>query len=232
MFNVPITGARRFAAQGWPLDRVKAVGRAAGATMNDVMLAMCAGALRQYMIDLGTLPARPLVAAVPMSLRARSGGSSESSLGGNAIGLILCNMATDESDAAARLTTIHESMLKGKAAYHGMSPLQITALSAIPLIPLAIGTIPGLTTITPPSFNVLISNVPGPRDPLYWNGARMQGVYPLSIPYEGQALNITVTSYAGSLEFGLTGCRRTVPHLQRLLSLLEESLQELEKATA
>jgi WS/DGAT/MGAT family acyltransferase len=232
MFNVPITGARRFAAQGWPLERIKAVGRAAGATMNDVMLAMCAGALRQYMLDLGTLPDRPLVAAVPMSLRARSGGSSESSLGGNAVGLILCNMATDEADAGARLTTIHESMLKGKAAYHGMSPLQITALSAIPLIPLAIGTVPGLTTITPPGFNVLISNVPGPREPLYWNGARMQGVYPLSIPYEGQALNITVTSYAGSLEFGLTGCRRTVPHLQRLLTLLDESLQQLEKATA
>lgn len=233
MFNVPITGARRFAAQGWPLERIKAVGRAAGATMNDVMLAMCAGALRRYMLDLGTLPDRPLVAAVPMSLRARSaGGGSESSLGGNALGLILCNMATDEADAATRLATIHDSMLKGKAVYHGMSRLQITALSAVSLIPLAIGTVPGLTTITPPSFNVLISNVPGPREPLYWNGARMQGVYPLSIPYEGQALNITVTSYAGSLEFGLTGCRRTVPHLQRLLALLEESLQELEKATA
>ncbi|HEV7648821.1 MAG TPA: wax ester/triacylglycerol synthase family O-acyltransferase [Actinophytocola sp.] len=230
MFNVPITGARRFAAQGWPLERIKAVGRGSGATMNDVMLAMCAGALRQYMLDLGALPDRPLVAAVPMSLRARTG--SESSMGGNALGLILCNMATDEPDAATRLATIHASMLKGKAAYHGMSRLQITALSAVPLIPLAIGTVPGLTTLTPPGFNVLISNVPGPREPLYWNGARMQGVYPLSIPYEGQALNITVTSYAGSLEFGLTGCRRTVPHLQRLLALLEESLQELEKATA
>ncbi|HWM03470.1 MAG TPA: wax ester/triacylglycerol synthase family O-acyltransferase [Actinophytocola sp.] len=232
MFNVPITGARRFAAQGWPLERVKAVGRAAGATMNDVMLAMCAGALRQYMLDLGALPDRPLVAAVPMSLRARSGAGGESSLGGNAIGLILCNLATDEPDAAVRLATIHDSMLKGKQVYHGMSRLQITALSAIPLIPLAIGTVPGMTTLTPAAFNVLISNVPGPREPLYWNGARMQGVYPLSIPYEGQALNITVTSYAGSLEFGLTGCRRTVPHLQRLLGLLDESLSELEKATA
>jgi diacylglycerol O-acyltransferase / wax synthase len=230
MLNVPITGARRFAAQGWPLERIKAVGRAASATMNDVMLAMCAGALRQYMLDLGALPNRPLVAAVPMSLRARSGGSAE--LGGNAIGLILCDLATTEPDAATRLAAIHDSMLKGKAIYHGMSRLQILALSAIPLIPLAIGTVPGLTTLTPPGFNVLISNVPGPREPLYWNGARMQGVYPLSIPYEGQALNITVTSYAGNLEFGLTGCRRTVPHLQRLLALLEESLQELEKATA
>ena len=231
MFNVPITGARRFAAQGWPLERIKAVGRAAGATMNDVMLAMCAGALRQYLIDLDALPSKPLVAAVPMSLRTRQPKLfSETSLGGNAIGLILCNMATDSPDPASRLATIHDSMLKGKRVYDGMSRLQVTALSAIPLIPLAIGTIPGLTTVTPPAFNVLISNVPGPRSPLYWNGARMQGVYPLSIPYEGQALNITVTSYAESLEFGLTGCRRTVPHLQRLLGLLEESLTDLEKA--
>jgi diacylglycerol O-acyltransferase / wax synthase len=231
MFNVPITGARRFAAQGWPLERIRAVGRAAGATMNDVMLAMCAGALRQYMLDLGALPAKPLVAAVPVSLRTRrpSASSAETSLGGNAIGLILCDMATDTADPATRLATIHDSMLKGKQFYHGMSRLQVTALSAIPLIPLGIGTIPGLTTVTPPAFNVLISNVPGPRRPLYWNGARMLGVYPLSIPYEGQALNITVTSYAESLEFGLTGCRRTVPHLQRLLGLLEESLTDLEK---
>lgn len=229
MFNVPITGARRFAAQGWPLERIKAVGRAAGVTMNDVMLAMCAGALRQYMIDLGRLPDKPLVAAVPMSLRTRRP-AGEAAIGGNAIGLILCDLGTDDPDPIARLATIHDSMLRGKAFYHGMSRLQVTALSAIPLVPLAIGTIPGLTTITPPAFNVLISNVPGPRQPLYWNGARMRGLYPLSIPYEGQALNITVTSYADSLEFGLTGCRRTVPHLQRLLGLLEESLTDLEKA--
>ncbi|MFL6121569.1 WS/DGAT/MGAT family O-acyltransferase [Actinophytocola sp.] len=226
MFNVAITGARRFAAQGWPLDRIKVVTRASGATLNDVMLAMCAGALRKYMLDLGALPEKPLVAAVPVSLR------TDKSFGGNAIGLILCNLATTEADAGERLATIHDSMLKGKAIYHGMSRLQITALSALPLIPLAIGMIPGMVRVTPPAFNVLISNVPGPRKPLYWNGARMQGVYPLSIPYEGQALNITVTSYAGNLEFGLTGCRRTVPHLQRLLGFLEESLVELEKAVS
>jgi diacylglycerol O-acyltransferase len=223
MFNVSITGARRFAAQGWPLDRIKAVGKAAGATMNDVMLAMCSGALRKYLLDLGALPDKPLVAAIPMSLR------TDASVGGNAIGLILCNLATTEADATERLKIIHESMLAGKAVYHGMSRLQITALSALPLIPLAIGMVPGMVKVAPPAFNVLISNVPGPRKPLYWNGARMTGVYPLSIPYEGQALNITVTSYAGSLEFGLTGCRRTVPHLQRLLGLLEDSLVELEK---
>ncbi len=228
MFNVPITGARRFAAQDWSLERIKAVRRSAGgATLNDVMLAMCAGALRRYLIELDALPDKPLVAAIPMSLRTDS-----SSMGGNAVGIILCNLATDIEDPVTRLAEIRASMQKGKQIYHGMSQLQVTALSAIPMAPLAIATIPGAIKITPPAFNVLISNVPGPRNPLYWNGARLTGVYPVSIPYEGQALNITVTSYAGDLQFGLTGCRRSVPHLQRLLTHLEDSLAELEKAIA
>lgn len=225
MFNVPITGARRFAAQGWPMDRIRAVGVAGGATVNDVMLAMCAGALREYMIELGALPDKPLVAAVPISLRSDSDGDA----GGNAVGLILCTLATDVEDPVDRLTAISESMRRGKQFYSGMSQLQITALSAIPFAPLAVALVPGAQKITPPAFNLLISNVPGPKRPLYWNGARMQGVYPVSIPYEGQALNITVTSYDGSLEFGLTGCRRTVPHLQRLLTHLETTLAAMEK---
>jgi WS/DGAT/MGAT family acyltransferase len=230
IFNVPITGARRFAAQGWPLDRIKNVRKAvSGATLNDVMLAMCSGALRRYLIDLDALPDRPLVAAIPMSLRTDSAKSAES-MGGNAVGIILCNLATDVEDPMTRLAEIRASMQRGKEIYHGLSPLQITALSALPMAPLAIATIPGALKITPPSFNVLISNVPGPHSSLYWNGARLTGIYPVSIPYEGQALNITVTSYAGNLQFGLTGCRRSVPHLQRLLGHLEDSLTELEKA--
>jgi diacylglycerol O-acyltransferase / wax synthase len=233
MFNVAITGARRFAAQGWPLDRIKTVRKAVGgATLNDVMLAMCSGALRRYLLELDALPDKPLVAAVPMSLRTDTSRVSESTMGGNAVGIILCNLATDVEDPAARLGEICESMRKGKQVYHGLSQLQVTALSAIPMAPLAISTIPGALRITPPAFNLLISNVPGPHKPLYWNGARMTGIYPLSIPYEGQALNITVTSYAGNLNFGLTGCRRSVPHLQRMLTHLEDSLSELEKAVA
>jgi diacylglycerol O-acyltransferase len=226
MFNVAITGARRFAAQGWSMDRIKTVRKAAGggATVNDVMLAMCSGALRRYLIELDALPDKPLVAAIPMSLRTDGGAK-----GGNAVGIILCNLATDIDDPVARLAEIRASMQKGKQVYQGLSQLQITALSAIPMAPLAISTIPGALRITPPAFNVLISNVPGPRSPLYWNGARMTGAYPLSIPYEGQALNITVTSYINNLQFGLTGCRRSVPHLQRLLTHLEDSLAELEK---
>lgn len=225
MFNVRITGARRFAAQGWPMERVRAVGEAAGATVNDVMLAMCAGALREYMGEQGCLPDKPLVAAVPISLRGESADD-----GGNAVGIILSTLATDLDDAGARLAAITESMRRGKRFYRGMSQLQVTALSAIPFAPLAGALLPGAMRLTPPPFNLLISNVPGPPNPLHWNGARMLGLYPVSVPYEGQALNITVTSYAGSLEFGLTGCRRSVPHLQRLLVHLETALADLEKA--
>lgn len=227
MLNVPITGARRFAAQSYSLERVGAVREAAVATLNDVVLAMCAGALRQYMLDLGTLPDRPLVAAVPVSLRS---GGRDSSDGGNAVGLILCSLATDLADPAARLAEIRSSMQRGKRMYAGLNRLQITAISALAMAPLALSPIPGVVQLSPPPFNLIISNVPGPRRPLYWNGARLDGTYPLSIPYEGQALNITVTSYDGSLEFGLTGCRRSVPSLQRLLTHLETALADLEKA--
>jgi len=229
MFNVPITGARRFAAQSYSLERIRAVGKAAAVTVNDVVLAMCAGALRQYLLDLGALPERPLVAAVPVSLRGRGGGGSD---GGNAVGIILCTLATDLADAGARLAAVSASTRGGKRAYAGLSTLQITAISALAMAPLALSPIPGITQLSPPPFNVLISNVPGPRRPLYWNGARLEGMYPVSIPYEGQALNITATSYDGSLEVGLTGCRRSVPSLQRLLGHLETALADLEKATA
>jgi diacylglycerol O-acyltransferase / wax synthase len=228
MLNVPITGARRFAAQSWPIDTMRAVGKAVGASLNDVVLAMCSGALRAYMLELGALPDAPLVAMTPVSLRADD--DSEST--GNAVGTILCNLATDRDDAAERLAVIHASMQQGKDLFSGLNQVQATAISAAMMMPLLLSMAPGgVSRIAPPPFNVIISNVPGPKRPLYFNGARLQGVYPLSIPTTGQALNITVTSYAGSMEFGLIGCRRSVPHLQRLLTHLDDALEELVKVT-
>jgi hypothetical protein len=98
------------------------------------------------------------------------------------------------------------------------------------MAPLLLNSVLDLHKVTPPPFNLVISNVPGPKEPLYWNGARLQGMYPLSIPLDGQAMNITLTSYAGQVQFGIVGCRRSVPRLQRLLAHLEESLQGLEEA--
>ena len=225
ILNQPITGARRFAAQSWPIARVRAVAKASGTTINDALLAMCSGALRAYLSELGALPEEPLVAMTPVSLR-----QAGMDVGGNAVGALLCNLGTDRADPAAWLATVHDSMEAGKATLRGMTPTQATVASAVAMSPMLLGQIPGVRRVASPGYNVVISNIPGPAEPLYWNGARLEGVYPLSIPTDGQALNITVTSYDGSLEFGLTGCRRTVPHLQRLLVHLEDSLAALEKA--
>lgn len=226
MLNGSITGARRFAAQDWPLERVDAARELHAATLNDVVLAMSAGALRRYLLEMDALPEQGLVAAVPVSLRAKQSGSQADS--GNAIGFTLCDLATDEADPVIRMKRIQESMGAAKQGLSGRSPLQILTLSALTIAPLGLSPIPGFVDRTRPPFNVIISNVPGPDRTLYWNGARMQGVYPMSIVLDGQALNITVTTYAGRLHFGLTGCRRNVPHLQRMLTYLEESLAELE----
>jgi WS/DGAT/MGAT family acyltransferase len=226
MLNVKIGGARRCAAQSWPVQRVIAIKRAAGVTVNDVVLAMCAGALRAYLEEHRALPEHPLVAMVPVSLRRDADADS----GGNMVGTILCNLATDLTDPAQRLEAISESMRRNKKVFSELPRAQALALSAANMAPLALTAIPGFVSAAPPPFNIVISNVPGPDEPLYWRGARLDGNYPLSIALDGQALNMTVVSNAGNLDFGLVGCRRSVPHLQRLLGHLDTALADLERA--
>ena len=226
MFNVPISGSRRFAAQSWPLDRINRIRRGARCTVNDVVLAACSGALRTYLTGFDELPDAPLIAMVPVALRVRDR-SRES---GNAVGAVMCNLGTHLADPAERLRTVRHSMKEGKQALSELSPLQIVAMTGLGMSPLMLQSLPGYAEMFRPPFNLIISNVPGPRTPLYLNGARLDGIYPLSIPYHGQALNITCTSYADELSFGLTGCRRTVPHLQRMLGYLEDELTALEAA--
>jgi diacylglycerol O-acyltransferase len=227
ILNTRITGARRFAAQSWPIDRLRQIGKAADATVNDVVLAMCAGALRMYLADLDALPDDPLIAMVPVSLRTGDDGADD---GGNALGVVMCNLGTHLADPADRLQTVHRSMVDGKESLRGMTPTQIVAMSAVGVSPLLLGALLREDGVLRPPFNVVISNVPGPHQPMFWNGARLDGLYPLSIPLDGQALNITCTSYASEIGFGLTGCRRTVPHLQRLLTYLDDELAALEVA--
>ena len=227
MLNVPIGGARRVAAQSWSLDRIKSIKQAAGVTVNDVVLAMCSGALRYYLFEQHALPDTPLVAMIPVSLRTKE----EADSGGNMVGTILCNLATDVEDPATRLETISESMRGNKKVFSELPRLQAFALSAFLIAPLGLSALPGFVSSAPPPFNIVISNVPGPTEPMYWGGARLDGNYPLSIALDGQALNITMTNNAGNIDFGLVGCRRSVPHLQRLLGHLESSLKDLERAT-
>jgi WS/DGAT/MGAT family acyltransferase len=227
MLNVPIGGARRVAAQSWSLDRIKSIKQAAGVTVNDVVLAMCSGALRYYLFEQHALPDTPLVAMAPVSLRTKE----EADSGGNMVGIILGNRATDVDDPVTRLETISESMRGNKKVFSELPRLQAFALSVFLIAPLGLSALPGFVSSAPPPFNIVISNVPGPTEPMYWGGARLDGNYPLSIALDGQALNITMTNNAGNIDFGLVGCRRSVPHLQRLLGHMESSLKDLERAT-
>ena len=228
MFNVPVTGARRFAAQSWPIERIRQVGKACDATVNDVVLTMCSGALRTYLLAEDALPDSPLIAMVPVSLHGEESGAGDG--GGNSVGVVMCNLGTHLEDPVERLQTVHQSMIDGKDAMRGMSQLQTMAMSALGVSPLAVYPLLRLDGKMRPPFNLVISNVPGPRSPMYWNGARLDGLYPLSIVLDGQALNITVTSYADEIAFGLVGCRRSVPHLQHLLTYLDDELSALEVA--
>jgi diacylglycerol O-acyltransferase len=224
MFNVPIAGARRCAAQSWPTERFLAIKKAAGVTLNDVVLAVCGGALRAYLIEQDALPDDPLIAMVPVNLR------EGESTGGNEVGSVLANLGTDITDPAERLRVVNTSMNNAKEVFRSLPKVQQVALSTMNVIPLLVELLPVLKTTAPPPFNVVISNVPGSRDRLYWGGAELVGNYPLSIALDGQALNITLTNTADRLDFGIVGCRRSVPHLQRLLGHLDDSLADLERA--
>ncbi len=228
MFNTTITGSRRFAAEGWPIERLRAIGKATDTTLNDVVLAMCSGAIRTYLTDHSSLPDSTLVSMVPVGLHAKDAKGTD---GGNAVGAVMVKLGTDLDDPADRLSSIHQSMKTGKEALGSMSQLQIMAMSALGMAPSLVIPMLRLQGIMRPPFNLIISNVPGPKETQYLNGARMTGSYPLSIPINGMALNITCNSYAGDMDFGLTGCRRSVPHLQRLLTHLDDELGALEKAT-
>ena len=229
ILNQPITAARRFAAQDWPLERLRAIGKATGTTLNDVVLAMCSGAMRTYLLELDALPESTLISMVPIGLKAKEAQIASAS-GGNAVGSVMVKLGTDLPDAGDRLSAVHDSMADGKRALAQMTPVQILAMSALGQAPAILGPMLKMSGLVKPPYNLIISNVPGPRTKQFFNGMRLEGTYPLSIPIDGMALNITCNSYADQMAFGLTGCRRTVPHLQRLLTHLDSELDALERA--
>lgn len=227
ILNGPIGGARRFVAQSWEIERLREVGRLLGGTLNDVLLAMCASALRDYLIDRNALPDRSLTAMVPVSLR---GGPDDPAA--NRVGAIIASLATDIDDPIDRFIAIRRSVQAAKRVMGDLGPMEILALSGINVSALAFANVPGFVRFTRPPFNVIISNVPGPAHKLYWRGAELQGIYPTSVVLDGQALNITTASYDDHIDIGIVGCRRSVPGLQRLIHHLDDALKELEKATS
>lgn len=222
--NRRVTGARRFAAQSWSLPRIKAAGKKHGGTVNDIFLAMCGGALRRYLLSQEALPDQPLVAQVPVSLRS----ADQAGDGGNAITTVQVSLGTHIAEPLNRLAAIQDSMKGVKLRLGDMQKSEIDVYTLLTNVPLSLGQVTGLSGRVSPMFNLVISNVPGPKESLYLNGAEMLASYPVSLVLHGYALNITVLSYKDSLEFGVIGCRDTLPHIQRFLDYFEESLVELE----
>ena len=225
--NVSITNQRAFATASLSLGEVKAMGKVLDATINDMVLLLCSGALRRYLQDYDALPAKSLVAAVPVSLRAAGDTSSD-----NQAFMLLCQLATHLKDPLARLKAIKESINKGKAFTGGAKasiPLDFPSLGA-PWLMSGLASLYGrsrLANSMPPIANVVISNVPGPQMPLYMAGAKMKTFHPVSIVVHGVALNITVESYNGSLDFGLIACRRAAPDVRDIAGYIVAAHGEL-----
>jgi diacylglycerol O-acyltransferase len=223
-YNTRITGSRRFVAQSWSFDRVRAVGKAFNSgTLNDAVLAMVSGALRRHLLELGELPKQSLKAMAPISLRAADDLDSA-----NAVAFITADLGTNQRDPAKRMRVIQDSMQAGKDQFEGMSRKEIEVYSAVSQAPGLLASMAGLASRFP-AYSTVISNVPGPRKPMYWNGAHLDGIYPVSIPFDGFSINTTVVSNVGNLDFGIVACRHSVPQVQRLIDYMEESLIELEE---
>ncbi|HEY5154907.1 MAG TPA: wax ester/triacylglycerol synthase family O-acyltransferase [Acidimicrobiales bacterium] len=231
-FNGPITPERSFAASSLPLAEVKAVKNAFGCTVNDVVLTMCAGALRSYLDAHGETPDAPLVAMVPMSVRSED----QKGTHGNQVTSMLTSLATDLDDPVDRLRHIHDNMARAKEQTNaiGADTLQDWAEFAAPAI---FGRAARLYSNTKmaghrPLFNVTISNVPGPPFPLYVAGARMVDVFPMGPIYDGGALNITLMSYLDRLDFGLVACPDLLEDVWMIADGLGAALTELREAAA
>ncbi len=225
ILNRRISRNRRFATQQFSIERLRSLGRTAGGTVNDVCLALCGAALRRLLGELDALPDQPLIAMLPVNVRPKDDPG-----GGNAIGAILASLATDLDDPAARLDAIIMSTRRAKEQLQGLSRTAILQYSALLMAPLTLSPLPGIAGNMRPAFNLVISNVPGPEQPLYFRGARLEATYPLSIPFHGYGLNITITSYAGTLNVGFIGCRHVLPRLQRLAVYAAEAADDLERA--
>jgi diacylglycerol O-acyltransferase len=221
--NTNVSGSRRFVAQSFEFERVQGVCKATDATVNDIVLAMCSGALRRYLASQNERPPHSLKAMAPVSLREATDLDSS-----NAVGFITADLATDIFDPEQRLRKIQASMAAGKDLLKSMSGREASLFMQVTQVPALLSSVLGLAGQFP-AFSTVISNVPGPREQLYWNGASLEGMYPASIVFDGFAMNITLVSYRKQLDFGIVACRRSMPQVQRIIDYLDDSLQELEE---
>ncbi len=225
-FNDAVTRERRFTVKVLPLHQFRDLAAATGTTINDIALTIVGGALRRYLEEMNALPAKPLVASIPVGLQHPEGRD------GNIVTGFVCPLATQEADAGKRLQLIHAVTKRTKEQLRTLPVTALRQLAMLGLSPMIIGQLTGLATRMPPFFNLVVSNVPGPKHKLYLRGAELLGMYPISILLDGHALNVTMVSYMDQLSFGFTACTKTVPHAQRLAVYTEEVFEELLRANS
>ncbi len=230
-FNSSLSTHRRVAITEVPLSEVKKVREIGGGSVNDVVLAGCAGGLREYLRSRGELPSESLVALVPISVRR----PSEKAEMGNRIAAMLIELGSDIDDPLERLSCLSVRTRAGKDRLEGIGSTlmsewadQVTPLVAAPAARVASNS--KLFSRIPVPWNVIISNVPGPEFPLYASGSRMTSIHPFGPLVEGVGLNITVMSYMGMMYFGIVGCRDLVPEIKDVASFVEASFHELNVA--
>jgi diacylglycerol O-acyltransferase / wax synthase len=227
MLNVRVGGQRRVATYSASLQRIKAIGEAAGGTINDVVLAACSGALRRYLAERDALPQQSLISAVPVALH-----HDERAAAGNAVTCLNARLGTDIEDVRQRFGVICRSTAAGKTQLKGMTQTAAMHFVTLLSLPMLLNWLPGGDKLLGPQSNLIISNVPGSRERLYFHGAEMVAHFPVSQVGHGMALNITVLSYAGGLYFGFVACADGVPSVQRLSVHMDAALGELESVFA
>jgi diacylglycerol O-acyltransferase / wax synthase len=225
-FNGPISGHRSFAFGSVALDTVKAIKNAAGVKVNDVVVAVCAGAVREFLLERDELPDEPLVAMVPVSVR----GEDEKGTFGNRISTMIVPIPTDVAEPAGRLERAHE-LLRSAKEHHAALPADLLT-DASAFVPPAVAALAARTTVgilgrTRPPLNLVISNVPGPRSPLFIAGARLEAHYPVSAVVDGVGLNMTVMSYLDHVDFGIVADRDQLPDVWPLLHAAQREVDQL-----
>ncbi|MGH8528913.1 MAG: WS/DGAT/MGAT family O-acyltransferase [Nevskiales bacterium] len=223
-FNVAVSQQRRLGTQILDLKRLKAVADASGTSVNDVLLAVCGGAVRRYLLEYEALPEKALLASVPVALP-RPDGSA-----GNAVAGFTVPLGTNLDDPNERLKLIHRVTKRSKQELMSMPLTALSQFALLGLSPLILGQMLGVLPKMPPFFNFVVSNVVLSKHPLYLMGAELEAMYPVSFLFDGYALNITLVGYTDRVAVGFLGCREAIPRLQRLAVYTRDALTELEKA--